>query len=419
MIIRCPRCHRKNRLPATLQLNGAYRCSHCQETLFGAEASGEASTSFPPRRPHTQAEKRQVPEKRAPEKRAPGKRAPGKRTPTKRPPLLLTLLNLAYLLALLGLTISNAAGPESWWLGSLNLYLPQWIWALPAVLILPLTFGFATKWSWVPLLALLWVLGPVMGLCWQWGWPESPEAAHAVASGNRLRIMTYNVKGGRHDGAAIAKDIRTFHPDLVQFQDSEDVLKGEVGQALAGWNVRVSGQYVVASPGPLSELEPRDISYAGSSPHHCVRYLLQVGATQVVVYNVHLLSPRLGLISVRHRQIGGIVGNTEARLQEASHLANYVQAETGPTLVTGDLNAPVQSLVCRRLFSAGLRDAFSEAGYGYGYTYGAFTPVHRSYVRIDHIMASHHWQFEHCWVGNETGSEHCPVIADLVLPAKP
>ncbi|MBA2682020.1 MAG: endonuclease/exonuclease/phosphatase family protein, partial [Ktedonobacteraceae bacterium] len=363
-----------------------YRCSQCQETLFGAESS-ETSPS------------RKVPKKKR-----------------QRPPLMITLLNLAYLFLLLVLTLSNAAGPEGWWLGSFNLYLPQWLWALPTVLILPLTFGFARKWVWVPLLALLWVLGPIMGFCWHWGLPVLPEAVPARVPGVRLRVMTYNVKGGRHDGAAIVRDIRTFHPDLIQFQDSEDVLKGPVGQALAGWNIRVSGQYVVASLSPISELEPRDISYVGGSPHHCVRYLLQLGKTPVAVYNVHLLSPRLGLVSVRHRQIGGIVGNTESRLQEAARLAGYVQAETGPTVVTGDLNAPVQAIVCRGLFAAGLRDAFSESGYGYGYSYGAFTPIGHSYVRIDHILASRQWQFSNCWVGNEIGSEHCPVIADLVLP---
>lgn len=387
MIIRCPRCRRKNRLPDTLQLSGVYRCSECQETLFGAETSGKSAGKSVPKR-------------------------------LQKPPLALTLLNAAYLLVLLVLTLSNATGPEGWWLGSLNLYLPQWIWALPAAVILPLTFGFARRWAWVPLLALLWVLGPVMGFCWHWGLPAGSDAPRPAVSGVRLRVMTYNVKGGRHDGAAVVRDIRAFHPDLIQFQDSEDVLKGPVGVALAGWNVRVSGQYVVASPSPISELEPRDISYAGGTPHHCVRYLLQVGRTQVAVYDVHLLSPRLGLISVRHRKIGGIVGNTEARLQEAVHLADYVRQETGPTLVTGDLNAPVQSLVCRGLFAAGLRDAFSESGYGYGYSYGAFTPVGHSYVRIDHILASRQWQFENCWVGNEIGSEHCPVIADLVLPGE-
>ena len=387
MIIRCPRCHRKNRLPDTLQLSGVYRCSQCQETLFGAESSEPL---------------------------------PSRKTPKSKrrwPPLGITFLNLVYLLLLLVLTLSNAEGPEGWWLGSLNLYLPQWLWALPAVLILPLTLGFARKWVWVPLAALLWVLGPLMGFCWHWGMPTSPNTPPPPAAGLRLRVMTYNVKGGRHDGAAIVRDIQSFHPDLIQFQDSEDILRGPVGAALAGWNVRVSGQYVVASLSPISELEPRDISYAGGPPHHCVRYTLHLGETQVAVYDVHLLSPRLGLISVRHRQIGGIVGNTEARLQEAAHLAEYVQGETGPTLVTGDLNAPVQAIVCRGLFAAGLRDAFLESGYGYGYSYGAFTPVKHSYVRIDHILASRQWQFSNCWVGNDIGSEHCPVIADLVLPS--
>ncbi len=108
-------------------------------------------------------------------------------------------------------------------------------------------------------------------------------------------------------------------------------------------------------------------------------------------------------------------GNAEQRLFEAGRLADYVAVEPGPTLVTGDLNAPVQSLVCRRLFGAGLRDAFTQAGFGYGYTYGGYTRVRRPYVRIDHILASRQWQVRHCWVGNAAGSDHCPVIADLTL----
>ena len=96
-------------------------------------------------------------------------------------------------------------------------------------------------------------------------------------------------------------------------------------------------------------------------------------------------------------------------------LAGVLRQETGPTILTGDLNAPVQSLVCRRLFSAGLRDAFSEAGIGYGYTYGRYTKIGRPYVRIDYILVSRHWQIQRCWGGNSKGSNHCPVIADLVL----
>ena len=316
------------------------------------------------------------------------------------------------MLVLLALSVSNAAGPELWWGGSLNLYLPQWLWALPGVFLLPLTFRAGRRLAFIPLLALLWVFGPLMGFCPHW--PVSPDAPAAPAGGTRLRVMTYNVKWGSRDGGAIVADIRALHPDLIQFQDSDGVMDGAIGRALAGWNVRRSGQYLVASHLPLPALESRDISYDGSD-HHCVRYLLQVGPSQVAVYDVHLLSPRGGLVSVRHHEIGGLVGNTGARLEEAARLAGYVRAESIPTLLTGDLNAPVQSLACRPLFDAGLRDAFSEAGSGYGYSYGAFTGVHVPYVRIDHVLVSRQWQVHQCWVGNAQGSDHRPVIADLEL----
>lgn len=390
MIIQCPRCQRRNRLPDVLRPDGEYRCSHCQAVLSGGALRGG-------------------PVGNALRRLWAGRRA------APRPPLALTLLNLAYLLVLLALAISNARGPEGWWLGSLNLYLPQWLWALPGAVILPLTLWLARRWAWVPLLALGWVLGPVMGLCGHWGLPMSPDAP-PTGGGARLRVMTYNIKWTSRDGGAGAvRDIEAFHPDLIQMQDSGGVMQGAVGKALAGWNVRTSGQYLVATHLPLPPLQSLDISYAGAN-HHCVRYTLQVGGRAVTVYDVHLLSPRGGLAAARGGQVEGMDGNAGQRLFEADRLAGYLAAEPGPALVTGDLNAPMQSLVCRRLLEAGLRDAFAEGGYGYGYTYGAYTRVGQPYVRIDHILASHEWRLGGCWVGNRAGSDHCPVIADLTLP---
>ncbi len=397
MIIQCPRCRRKNRLPDTPRPDGAYRCSNCQAVLSGGALRGGPVGNALRRLGALWAGRRAVP----------------------RPPLALTLLNLAYLLVLLVLSVSNAQGPERWWLGSLNLYLPQWIWALPGAVILPLTLWLARRWAWVPLLALGWVGGPVMGLCGHWGLPMSPDARPAdVAQGTRLRVMTYNIKWSSRDGGAGAvRDIAAFRPDLIQMQDSGGVMQGVIGRALAGWNVRTSGQYLVATHLPLPPLQSLDISYAGSN-HHCVRYTLQVGGQAVTVYDVHLLSPRVGLSAARGGSVEGMEGNAGQRLFEAARLAGDVAAEPGPALVTGDLNAPMQSLVCRRLFGAGLRDAFAEGGFGYGYTYGAYTRVGQPYVRIDHVLASRAWDFGGCWVGNSVGSDHCPVIADLVLPPR-
>jgi len=87
--------------------------------------------------------------------------------------------------------------------------------------------------------------------------------------------------------------------------------------------------------------------------------------------------------------------------------------------VAGDFNAPVQSIVCRKLMRHGLTDAFSTAGQGYGYSFGhELRLVAHSYVRLDHILASRHWRVERCWTGGADASDHRPVIADLVLTSE-
>lgn len=373
MIIICPQCQKKNHLPDSSPAGSQYVCGQCRETLSvsrGAKVRRSKWLVVP-----------------------------------------LFAVNFLYVALVLTLLISNAVGPENWWLGSLNLYLPQWLWAIPGVLLLPLTLALARKWVWLPLAALLCVLGPIMGFCWD---HLLPGTAPRLA-GTRLRVMTYNVKWDSRNEAAIRDDIRKYHPDVLQLQDSTGVMRGALGRDLAGWNVRISDQYIIASRLPLPEIEWRDISFPGSL-RHCVRCTIPLGTRSVTIYNVHLLSPRTGLVSVRHRVVGGLVWNADSRLLESNTLADYLRREPGPTLLTGDLNAPMQSLVCRHLCEAGLRDAFSEAGTGYGYSYGSYTRVGRPYVRIDHIMASRQWQVQHCWVGNSLGSDHCPVIADLVLP---
>ena len=78
----------------------------------------------------------------------------------------------------------------------------------------------------------------------------------------------------------------------------------------------------------------------------------------------------------------------------------------------GDFNMPIESTIYRRCWS-GLSDAFSMAGWGFGFTkiseklgwsYGA---------RIDHILFCEPWQCLHCWVGGEIGSDHLPLLAEF------
>jgi endonuclease/exonuclease/phosphatase (EEP) superfamily protein YafD len=78
-------------------------------------------------------------------------------------------------------------------------------------------------------------------------------------------------------------------------------------------------------------------------------------------------------------------------------------------MIVGDFNTPPESTIFPHVWED-YRDAFSAAGWAYGYTFfGSGTMV-----RIDHILAGKGWSCSACRVGSHVGSPHRPVIADLV-----
>jgi vancomycin resistance protein VanJ len=334
---------------------------------------------------------------------------------------------VVYGIVLALLSECNAAGPERWWWSNLNLYLPQWIWGIPglllfiAALLLRSARRFSSarlrkRWMLLPVFGLLWVAGPLMGFCWR----SPPNASVSETDGPRLTLMTYNVKWGKRSLGAISGDITLARPDLLVLQDSGDEMNALVKTLLPRDHFFASGQYFIASRWPLSHTETRTISAPGilSDSFHYLRCQFEVGSRTVTLYDVHLLTPREGLTALWNLTGSGLsdlVENGRTRFHQAMSLAMELSDEPGPLLVAGDLNAPVQGLACRALLDCGLQDAFSAAGRGYGYTYGRFTPLRHAFLRIDHVLASRHWRIERCRIGNQDGSDHRPVVAELAL----
>ena len=331
----------------------------------------------------------------------------------------------AYGAVLTAVTMLNWVGADRWWFGALNLYLPQIVWAAPGVLLTVLALKAARRWVWAPLLCVAWVLGPIMGLCWGTQGPPS-------AGDPSLRIMTWNVKYGGHSKIRqllISDYIDEIGPDVVLLQDAGGLLNGPIGHLFRHWNVRSSGEYIIASKLPLEEVEVRSIPFLGENDT-CLRARLHVGAKTLILYNVHFWTPRYGLGAFREvrRQpwylpsaVQELENNVEARLSQARALQELIRQEREPVVVAGDLNSPDASLACATLREAGLHDAFAEGGRGYGYTYGhsllrRTLPWHgASWMRIDHIMLSSQLQSRACRAGAGNHSEHRPVIADVVF----
>ncbi|MFM2065348.1 MAG: hypothetical protein RLZZ584_257 [Pseudomonadota bacterium] len=322
----------------------------------------------------------------------------------------------------------------SWWVELLR-YLPYPAWLAAAGFALLLSLGLGRRWRVASALTLLLVLGSVMGL--------------AVATGDsgsgRLRVMTYNIKSylanERSDAfAQIAWEVVQHDPDVIVMQDAGHIdlqrpaVSDTVRAMLKDRTVYTHGQYIVASRVPMRDCQPGDIGFRDRG-HSYVRCTLTAQGREIDLYTAHLLSPRGGLNATRHERLDGLDdwrSNFADRLHQARKLVTDLslrQAGTGvaaparPTrpdtpravILAGDLNASEASPVVQALLGAGLRDAFSAAGLGYGYTHGHSLRPGLSFLRIDHILVSADLGVASCHTGGEQGSEHRPVIADLWL----
>jgi vancomycin resistance protein VanJ len=317
-----------------------------------------------------------------------------------------------YVAVIAAIALLNILGPERWWWSGINLYIPQIVWAAPAALLLPLTIWLAPRWTWLPVAALVAVAGPLMGFEWNSSAPRS--------SGRSLRVMTYNVQlWQRRNFPAILQEVRAADPDVLCLQDAGGLTGTKLESLLQDRHVAAFGQYLIVSRFPVVQQVVGDISYRGER-HTYLRALLDVEGIPVVVATAHFTTPRDALTVLRTdepwgRRVGVITQNFSDRRTQAQSLSRDLLSEPAPIIVAGDFNAPSQSIVVRWLTGIGLTDTFASAGFGYGYTFGHTLSRGWSFLRIDHILVSRHLVPVRSWVGGATGSDHRPVIADVVL----
>ena len=318
------------------------------------------------------------------------------------------------------IALLNALGPERWWFAGVNMFLPQLLWACPGVFLLPLTIRYARRWVWLPVATLLVVAGPLMGFCWAWHSGGVEGAAGGPTDGVPLRVMTYNVQLWQSAYAPdVVDEIREAHPDVLLLQDARAAGQTVLDEFLKGWKVASFGQYIIASKFPISDPTVGDISYEGET-HTFLRARINVDGQSVVVSTAHFATPRDALNAFRSPEfwevgVPAIEKNLSDRMVQARALADDLRHVEDPLIVGGDLNAPPASLASRTLTGLGLVDVFAAAGRGYGYTFGHSLRLRRSFLRLDRILVSRHFTAVASDVGRATGSDHRPVIADLVL----
>jgi len=227
----------------------------------------------------------------------------------------------------------------------------------------------------------------------------------------RLRVMTFNIHGGRPkvglaDLEATARVIREVGPDLASlqevhrylpppyvFQDQPRVLRKLLNmvvtfQSSLGIGPIGYGHAILSRDAPASVErirlpgggEPRTLCHA--------RFSLQGR-------DLHLLSTHLTL-------------GEEDREKQARVLVERLQGIDQPVILMGDLNSAVDSVEVRML---------EEAGLGHCAASDVCTfPCDAPETRLDHIMVSRHFQVQNCDVVKTEVSDHLPLYTDLLLP---
>ena len=237
--------------------------------------------------------------------------------------------------------------------------------------------------------------------------------------GVRVRVMTYNVQSWvARNISAIAAEIAHANPDILCLQDARGALDGQIGVILKDRHVAAFGQYVIASRFPVNGQSVGNIRF-DEHPHTYLKAAVDVRGTRVIVASAHFLTSRDALSAFRSvkgwkNAVSLIKNDFENRLTQARLLSADLASSRDPVIVTGDFNVPSTSMVFDVLGSVG-RDAFAEGGRGYGYTFGHSLGPRQSFVRIDHILISQHFDAIQAYAGGARGSDHRPMIADLVL----
>ncbi len=300
---------------------------------------------------------------------------------------------------------------EAWLPGTLLLYGPRWPSLVPLVVLFLVSLKVTKRTILPAITGALLVLFPIMGF-------NVPVRALLSSSSDdpaRLRIVSFNSAGGKFRAANWEDYLLKTNPDIVVCQEWPTT--GARPQHWKhGWHVLehenvmlIASRYPIAKSIIINEKELGARSFL-------VAYDLNTPLGSISMVNIHLPTIRgtAGeLDEVIHGQTKSIKSHEEAmqRRQNAVRKAHeWIQVLSAPLLIAGDFNMPVDSSLYRQNWSH-FNNAFSTAGWGFGYT--KWTRWHG--VRIDQVLYGEEWKCIRAEVGPDVGSDHLPMMTELLF----
>jgi endonuclease/exonuclease/phosphatase (EEP) superfamily protein YafD len=303
--------------------------------------------------------------------------------------------------------------PDDWaWLTCI----PAWCWLFPALLLLFL--GLAKK-TWRLALAVLAAWLGFAGLCVEEsrslirGWLTADHAEtvwqEACGASRGVRVVSFNCNGGNLQSA---REAAKLNPDVLLLQESPARLDlvalakelfGDTAQVLAGADssIIVRGRILSVTPAPAS----RDFVQA--------RVRLARSGREVEVISLRFKPPMMPSIDAWTAKVRrDFTEDRRYRRTTVEALAERLRAVPPeiPVIIGGDFNVPAGE-PCLNPLAPRLRDAFDEAGAGWGNT--AIDPLFGH--RIDQIWVSQQFKALRVTAGPSKNSDHRMAICNLAF----
>ncbi|HEY9691935.1 MAG TPA: endonuclease/exonuclease/phosphatase family protein [Oculatellaceae cyanobacterium] len=239
-----------------------------------------------------------------------------------------------------------------------------------------------------------------------------PQAIPSQQSLNKIRVLLVNINTQNNNYFQVISLVRKEKPDVAvfleldefwanQLQSINDILPYAVGRANPD-NMGIA----VYSKRPL---EKPDIKFLGSSNNASVVGDLLINKQVISLVATHFLPPLQPELLLSTKQ-------------QLNAVSSYVKQLKQPKLIIGDLNTTMWSHSYKDFIQkTGLRNA--RQGFGILPTWpteAKFSPIKPPLswlllIPIDHFLISPEIKVLNIRTGANVGSDHLPLIAELVL----
>lgn len=315
-------------------------------------------------------------------------------------PGCLPRLALANAVTLVLLWLSNRLGEASW-LTMAFTYLPQILFIIPTT-ILALAFVVLRRWR-----AVILQLGLVAGwlvlacglTCHYYPPPKEPW----------MRVTSFNIQRGHEGMDKVIETIRRHKPHVFCLQEADSTpdrpIRRQLIDAFPDYRILYSDGLVIGTKLPLVTFN----RFPLQTGKPLIEAEVQFEGETYTIANVHLVAVFLDRLLVQDpaRVPAHLRAAGERRDRQLSAILRYV-GQRRKLILCGDFNAPANARFHGELRSV-LRDSFSDAGVGFGYTIPAKFPL----MRLDFIYSSPNICARTSDVDPTVASDHRAILANL------